>query len=211
MNSQTSNSSLLSDEHQSLISQTTTSFHSLQPQTFVDDIETISPRQLSISDLVALGLESKTETKRNHIQHFPKKSPLIIQPCPKSAKIHGIIDRYSTKMPSELHGKVSQDQYSITINKINRVLRKNLKKQAYLSTLGTIFCCFTGGISCLPAINLTKRTISKIQDILDSENESIYLDRLKLKFTFEPCTVGRFIEYNLIVSFIPRYNFTAVD
>ena len=71
----------------------------------------------------------RQEDNQNHLTFTKNIEPIIIQTDPKKYKLHGLVDHFDETLPHELVGKVSPDEFKITINKINNLLKKRLKNQ----------------------------------------------------------------------------------
>ena len=115
-------------------------------------------------------------------------------------------------MPNDLIGKLSPDEFKITINLINKFLHKNLKKQYSLLILGALLCGCTAGLSFVPAYRSNYRILNQLKQLLDDENDRIYSRMLNMKWGLVIRPVNqRFLEYSLILEFLPRVNFTLPD
>lgn len=146
-----------------------------------------------------------------HIKIHKISEPIVIQSEPIKYKIHGLVDHFSSEIPHELVGKLSPDEFKITMSKINKFLKHNLKKQYRLLIFGALFCGCTAGLSLIPGYKNNSEILSNLKKILDDENERIYIRLLNMRWGLIIRPVHRFLEYNLILEFIPRYNFTVPD
>ena len=147
----------------------------------------------------------------DHIKIFQPTEPVIIQAAPHCCKIHGLPDHFSEELPQALAGKVSLDEFNITIRRINNLLNKRTKHQSRLLLLGLLLCGCSCGASFLPSAYSAEETIERLKALLDQENARIYQSQLSLKWSLMMKPVVRFIEYTIVVEFVPRYNFTLPD
>jgi len=148
----------------------------------------------------------------DHLSIHKSLDPIIIQTDPIKYKIHGLVDHFDETMPNDLIGKLSPDEFKITIKMINKFLKTSLKRQYRLLILGTFLCGCTAGLSFIPAYKSNYDILNNLKKILDGENERIYQKMLNMKWGLIIRPVNqRFLEYNLIVEFVPRFNFTMPD
>jgi len=156
-----------------------------------------------------------TNTKNNffptHIKIFQPSEPVIIQAAPNCCKLHGLPDHFSEELPQALSGKVSNDEFRITMSKINSLLLKRTRHQSRLLMLGLVLCGCSCGASFLPSAYSAEDTIERLKSLLDQENARIYQSQLSLKWSLMMRPILRFIEYTIVVEFVPRYNFTLPD
>ena len=153
----------------------------------------------------------RQEDNQNHLTFTKNIEPIIIQTDPKKYKLHGLVDHFDETLPHELVGKVSPDEFKITINKINNLLKRRLKNQQRRLIASTIFCGLTIGASFYFAYDYNEKTLEKLKRLIAEENSRIYVNTLNMRWTLIMRPVNKFLEYNLIIEFIPKYNFTLPD
>merc|ERR1712060_28982 len=154
---------------------------------------------------------SRSIDNQNHLTFTKHIEPIIIQTDPKKYKLHGLVDHFDETLPHELVGKVSPDEFKITISKINNLLKRRLKSQQKRLIASTIFCGLTLGTSFYFAYDYNEKTMEKLKQLIAQENKRIYVDTLNMRWTLIMRPMNKFLEYNLIIEFLPKFNFTLPD
>ncbi|KAK9746691.1 Golgin subfamily A member 7/ERF4 family [Popillia japonica] len=122
-----------------------------------------------------------------------------------SVTIFGLNNKFSSELPSTLHSRVAPEEYKETIDKINRVLRKNLPTNARLLFFGCFFCCCTFGCSFWPVICSSRRTLRLLHRLLERENRNLYYKLgLRWHLSKQHLDASNLLEYVILIEFLPR-------
>ncbi|GFU92624.1 cysteine-rich hydrophobic domain-containing protein 2 [Trichonephila clavipes] len=119
--------------------------------------------------------------------------------------VFGLSNKFDTKFPSALTGRVALEEYKATINRVNSVLRKTLPVNVKWLFCGCLCCCCTLGCSLWPVVCLSRRTRHSIEKVLEWENNHLYQKLgLRWKLNKQACETNSMMEYVLLIEFIPK-------
>lgn len=128
--------------------------------------------------------------------------------------LFGLSNSFNPEFPSALIGRVSKEEFELTMRRINSLLRDQQSLSAKLLVLGGLFCCCSFGFSLLwPSIALKKRSKASLEKLLAGENSRLYTKLgLNWKLAEQRCYSNHaFIEYVLMIEFTPKINIYLPD
>jgi len=128
--------------------------------------------------------------------------------------IFGLSNSYPADFPSALIGRVSKEEFDLTMRRINTILSSQQSLSAKLLLLGGLFCCCSLGLSLVwPSIVLRKRSKASIEKVLASENNRLYSKLgLNWKLAEQRCYSNHaFVEFVILIEFAPKINLYAPD
>lgn len=128
--------------------------------------------------------------------------------------IFGLSNSFTADFPNVLIGKVSREEYEITMRKINNLMRGQLSLNARLLLLGCLcFCCSFGLSLVWPSIALKKKTKAAIEKLLSAENNRLYSKLGMVWKLAEQRSYSNpsFVEYVILIEFIQRKSLYVPD
>lgn len=128
--------------------------------------------------------------------------------------LFGLSNSFSNEFPSALIGRVSREEFNTTMRRINSLMKEQQSLSAKLLLFGGLCCCCSFGFSLVwPSIALKKRSKLSLQKLLASENNRLYSKLgLNWKLAEQRCYSNHaFIEYVLMIEFLPKINIYVPD
>ncbi|XP_028404215.1 cysteine-rich hydrophobic domain-containing protein 2-like [Dendronephthya gigantea] len=156
--------------------------------------------------------EDDAENTQVSLEYSPTVQQAIVIRGVGHMTIFGLNCKYDTEFPSGLHAKLASEEFEMTINQVNKVLRKTMTVNIRWWLCGCICCCCTLGMSLWPVVCLNKRTRHTINKVLDSENVNFY-HKLGLHWCLkkQKCASSSMMEYVLLVEFLPKAQILKPD
>jgi hypothetical protein len=137
--------------------------------------------------------------------------PIIIRGS-GNITVFGLHNRFKSDFPPTLLARVAPEEFKLTIEKVNSVLRKSLPLQLKWIIFGCLCCCCTLGCSFWPVVCLSKKTKLSLEKLLEWENNHLYRKLgLKWKLVQMHLDNSALLEYVLMIEFIPKLNLHAPD
>lgn len=128
--------------------------------------------------------------------------------------LFGLSNSFSDEFPASLIGRVSKEEFEKTMRRINNLLRDQQSLSAKLLLFGGLCCCCSLGFSLVwPSIALKKRSKMSLEKFLANENNRLYTKLgLNWKLSEQRCYSNpAFVEYVLMIEFIPKINLYLPD
>jgi len=137
--------------------------------------------------------------------------PIIIRGC-GNITIFGLHNRFKSDFPPTLLARVAPEEFKLTVEKVNSILRKSLPLQMKWIIFGCLCCCCTFGCSFWPVVCLSKKTKLSIEKLLEWENNQLYR-RLGLKWKLIQMHLDNssMLEYVLVIEYIPKFQLYMPD
>ncbi len=140
-----------------------------------------------------------------------RTEPIIIR-GDGNLTIFGIFNRFSVDFPSKLSAKLAPEEYHDSINKINKILKKELSHNLKWFLFGSICCCCTLGCSLIPVIYMNKKAKLLINKLLMIENERLFKKLgLKWSLTKVKCNNSSLAEYVICIDIIDKIQLYSPD
>lgn len=135
---------------------------------------------------------------------FLPVDPVIIRPN-GNITLFGLNNHFNPAMPNKLLSIIAPDEYSYTIRKTNKILKRRMSFNFKIFLCSCLCCCCTCGLSLCPSIVVNNHTKEMIQDCLDTENERIY-HKLGLHWSFSKHRYGSIplVEYVIFINFLEK-------
>jgi len=102
-------------------------------------------------------------------------------------------------------GKVASEEFHSTLDRLNAILHKSVPFNLKCLLCGCLCCCCTLGLSLGPVLYLSKRTKSRMEKLLESENWRLYNKLgLNMKLSREQCENTNLRQYVILIEFLPK-------